>query len=215
LAYAQTWEYIVIVIEEVKTMAESPNSDIDCAMTAFGGVPMPYRSFADVPSASIVSSQATGNTADFPLLVSALPAVAQSHIPHPLSNRPPTHDGSERSATKTPAPMNAGDGDTGMSAPANLETQPGLIPITGTSSTSGIDDRRVDAPAALPFGDPPFRHPSASHGLWPDKASLALDGSGGYRMSLEVVFRTLRAAKPNRKPLIETQKELQKMFSLL
>jgi hypothetical protein len=189
-------------------VAQGPNSDVDRAMTALGATPMPYRSFADVPSAPTISTQEAGGTADFPLLVSALPEVARLQIPHPLSARTPAPDNPERSATGTPAPVNAGVVETAARAPANLDTRPNVMAISG-------HDRTFDPPTASPSIDPPFRRPSPSRGPQPHTAGLPLDGAGGHRTSLGAVFRTLHAAEPNRKPRTETQKGLQNMFSLL
>jgi hypothetical protein len=189
-------------------VAQDPNSDVDRAMTALGATQMPYRSFAEVPSAPTISTPGAGGTADFPLLVSALPEVAQSQIPYPFSARVPAPDNPERSATGTPAPTNAGVVETAARAPANLDTRPNVMPIPG-------QDPICDAPTASPSIAPPFRRPSASRGPQPQTARLPLDGIGGHRTSLGAVFRTLHGAEPNRKPVTETQKGLQDMFSLL
>jgi hypothetical protein len=189
-------------------VAQDPNSDVDRAMTALGATQMPYRSFADVPSAPTISIQGAGGTADFPLLVSALPEVARLQMPHPLPAGTPAPDDPERSATGTPAPMNAGVIEAAARAPANLDTRPNVMPISG-------QDRKFDAPTASPSIDPPFRRPSPSRGPQPHTARLPLDGVDGHRTSLGAVFRTLHAAEPSRKPRTETQKGLQDMFGLL
>ena len=200
---------MVIVIEgKNKPVAQDPSSDVDRAMTALGATPMPYRSFADVPSTPNISNQAAGGTTDFPLLASALPEVARFQMPHALFARTPAPDNPERAAMGTPAPMNAGVVESAAPALANIDTQPHVMPFSG-------HDRKFDAPTASPSVGPPFRRPPPSGGRQPHIVDLPLDGVSEHRTPLGAVFRTLLAAEPSRKPRTEAQKGLQNMFSLL
>jgi hypothetical protein len=186
-------------------VAQDPNSDVDRAMSALGGTSIPYRSFADVPSATTISTQVADDTADFPLLVSALPAIGPFRIPHAgMAAR----DNSENSPMGTSVSMKAKVLETEAKAPASPQIQP-------NAPQPAEPARRLERPASSSSINRPFRHAPPSPGSQPHMGRAASDDIDSHRTPLEAVFRTLHAAKLPPEPRTETKTRLQNMFSLL
>jgi hypothetical protein len=198
--------YVVGVIGEDRAVAQNPNSDVDRAMSALGATSIPYRSFADVPSAPTISAETADNTADFPLLVSALPAAAPFRIPHA---RMPARDNSDNSPMGNSVPMKAAAPVTEAQVPARPMMQP-------DAPQPAEQARRLETPTPSPSVNPPFRHTPSSPESQPDMGHAASDGIDSHRTTpLAAVFRTLHAARPAPAPRTGTQTKLQNMFSLL
>jgi hypothetical protein len=185
-------------------VTQDPNSDVDRAMSALGGTTIPYRSFADVPSATTISTQVADDTADFPLLVAALPAIGPFRIPHAQML---ARDNSENSPMGTSVPMQAKVLVTEAMPPASPKMQP-------NAPQPAKPARRLETPTSSSVNRP-FRAAPPSPGSQPHMGRAASDGIDSHRTPLEAVFRTLHAAKPPPEPQTETQTRLQNMFSLL
>jgi hypothetical protein len=197
-------------------MAQDPNTDVDRAMAALSASPTPYRNFPDMTASPAGKDQSSRRAADFPLLLSALPEVAQFPIPSAPSGRTlaPRDVESPPAAKHPPVPQH----EPVEAMVARARTRAPEIP----SETRTVQPRTVPQPhentgpsagfAAPPPANPPFRRSVSPMSPRQHATTRPLADANEPSTPLAVVFRILRSGEAHVGGRNEIQTELLNVF---
>jgi hypothetical protein len=200
-------------------VVQDPNTDVDRAMAALSASPMPYRTFPDMTASPLGKDQSPRRAVDFPLLVSALPEVAQFPIPNSSAGRTlaPKDVESPPVAGHPPVPQH----EPAEAALARARTRAPEIPSearTVQPKTRPQTHESMGAPASFapaPPLNPPFRPSVSPMSSRPRAVTRPLTGANEPSTPLAVVFRILRAGEAHVGGRNEVQTGLHNMFRYL
>jgi hypothetical protein len=214
LAWVEKLAYEAATIGEHPSVTQDPNSDVDRAVAAFGASPMPYRTFGDVPTAPAGPDKAAERVVDFPLLLAALPEVAQLRIPNALDAGTPKPDNSEKPYAASFEPVKTRGKAPGTEAPTLV---PHKLEVQTSPRTAAPEQaRRIRKRAVESSVNSPVQRDGAPSLTVLHRAAPRFTAAQIHRTPLDEVFRTLGAAAwPWQDKRAEIHTELQNMFRLL